>query len=54
MWLNVLILSLASLSTGFVLGWVVGRPKRWYGGDVWADAAPSDEMPPVPRVSTGT
>ncbi|MBC6461552.1 hypothetical protein [Actinomadura sp. HBU206391] len=46
------ILSLASMSTGFVLGWVVGRPRRWYSG-VWADAAPRDDLPPLPRVSTG-
>jgi hypothetical protein len=54
MWLNVTILSLASLSTGFVLGWVVGRPRRWYSG-VWAEAAaPRDDLPPLPRVSAGT
>ncbi|MBC6465580.1 hypothetical protein [Actinomadura alba] len=48
------ILSLASLSTGFVLGWVVGRPRRWYSG-TWTDAAaPGDDLPPLRRVRTGT
>jgi hypothetical protein len=53
MWLNVTILSLASLSTGFVLGWVVGRPRRWYSRTS-GDAAPRDDLPPFRRVSTGT
>jgi hypothetical protein len=29
MWLNLLFLILASLSVGFVLGWIVARPRRW-------------------------
>ncbi len=29
MWLNMIFLSLASLFVGFVLGWLVGRPRRW-------------------------
>jgi hypothetical protein len=56
MWLNVIILSLASLSTGFILGWVVGRPRRWHSG-ARAGAGPCDDLSPLPRVSrfsTGT
>jgi hypothetical protein len=53
MWLNVTILSLASLSTGFILGWVVARPRRWYSR-TWTDATPRDDLPPLRRVSTGT
>ncbi|MCW2905075.1 MAG: hypothetical protein JWO67_7340 [Streptosporangiaceae bacterium] len=53
MWLNVMILSVASLSTGFVLGWVAGRPKRWYTG-FWADARPAEDRPPWSGVSAGT
>jgi hypothetical protein len=29
MWLNVIILTLASLSVGFILGWIIARPRRW-------------------------
>jgi hypothetical protein len=29
MWLNLVFLVLASLCVGFILGWVVGRPRRW-------------------------
>lgn len=29
MWLNMLFLSLASLCVGFILGWIVARPRRW-------------------------
>jgi hypothetical protein len=27
--LNILILTTASIATGFILGWVAFRPKRW-------------------------
>jgi hypothetical protein len=54
MWLNVTILSLASLSTGFVLGWVVGRPRRWYSGTGADAAAPRDDLPPLRGVPSGT
>jgi hypothetical protein len=35
MWLNFVFLIFASLCVGFILGWVVGRPRRWgvFGGD---------------------
>jgi hypothetical protein len=29
MWLNFFFLIVASLCVGFILGWVVGRPRRW-------------------------
>lgn len=29
MWLNFVILTIASLCVGFILGWVVARPRRW-------------------------
>lgn len=29
MWLNMIFLSLASLLVGFLLGWLVARPRRW-------------------------
>lgn len=29
MWLNFVMLTIATLSVGFILGWVVGRPRRW-------------------------
>ena len=35
MWLNFTFLIVASLCVGFILGWVVGRPRRWgvFGAD---------------------
>ena len=29
MWLNFIFLITASLCVGFILGWLVGRPRRW-------------------------
>ena len=29
MWLNFIFLIVASLCVGFILGWLVARPKRW-------------------------
>ena len=29
MWLNTMILCFASLTVGFLLGWIVALPKRW-------------------------
>ena len=36
MWLNFIFLTLASLCVGFILGWIVARPRRWggFGTDV--------------------
>jgi hypothetical protein len=52
MWLNVIILSLASLSVGFILGWVVGRPRRWeYVGD--ETVLRPDDLTRLPGLSSG-
>ena len=40
MWLNMIFLSLASLFVGFILGWLVGRPRRW---GVFAGGGPIDD-----------
>ncbi|MCW2948345.1 MAG: hypothetical protein JWR24_5062 [Actinoallomurus sp.] len=29
MWLNFIFSILASLCVGFILGWIVARPRRW-------------------------
>jgi hypothetical protein len=29
MWLNMFFLTIASLCVGFILGWIVARPRRW-------------------------
>ncbi|MCP2338265.1 hypothetical protein [Actinomadura rupiterrae] len=29
MWLNLLMMGVASLAVGFVLGWIVACPRRW-------------------------
>jgi len=29
MWLNFIFLIVASLCVGFILGWIVARPRRW-------------------------
>jgi hypothetical protein len=39
MWLNFVFMILASLCVGFILGWLVGRPRRW---GVFAADAPAD------------
>ncbi|GLY82666.1 hypothetical protein Airi02_005970 [Actinoallomurus iriomotensis] len=43
MWLNFIFLVLACLCVGFILGWVVARPRRW---GVFVANAP---QPSVPR-----
>jgi hypothetical protein len=43
MWLNFIIMIVASLSVGFILGWIVGRPRRW--GVFVADDSDSPEDP---------
>jgi hypothetical protein len=52
MWLNVIILSIASLSVGFILGWVVGRPRRWeyVGGET---VMRPDDLTRLPGLSGG-
>ncbi|MGI8336808.1 hypothetical protein ACRYCC_43280 [Actinomadura scrupuli] len=44
MWLNVFIMGFASLFVGFILGWIMGRPRRW-DRYVW-DAAPAPASSP--------
>ncbi len=34
MWLNIVFTGSACLLVGFLLGWVVGRPRRWGAFDV--------------------
>lgn len=53
MWLNLIILSVASLVVGFVLGWIVACPRRWdaYFND--DHTVPHEELPPFTRVSGG-
>jgi hypothetical protein len=51
MWLNFVILVIASLCVGFILGWVVGRPRRWGGFDTPAGPDAADGEDPA-RVDT--
>jgi uncharacterized membrane protein AbrB (regulator of aidB expression) len=39
MWLNFIFLITASLCVGFILGWIVARPRRWgaFVGDLPED-----------------
>jgi hypothetical protein len=39
MWLNSVFLILACLCVGFILGWVVARPRRW---GAFVASAPAD------------
>jgi hypothetical protein len=48
MWLNFIVLIIACLCVGFILGWIVGRPRRW--GVFGADALGSPGVPVVPGV----
>ncbi len=43
MWLNVIILAFASLSVGFLVGWVFALPKRW--DYVWDTRTISVQVP---------
>jgi hypothetical protein len=53
MWLNLIILSIASLSVGFIMGWVVACPRRWeYIGE--EPVMRPDELAPLPRLTSGT
>lgn len=46
MWLNLLFSIVASLCVGFILGWIMGRPRRWgvFGAD--APGTPTGEDRP--------
>ncbi|MGH3376934.1 MAG: hypothetical protein ACRDP6_19570 [Actinoallomurus sp.] len=46
MWLNFIVSIIASLCVGFILGWVVARPRRW--GVFGADALSGPGTPGVP------
>jgi hypothetical protein len=39
MWLNLIFLIIASLCVGFILGWIVARPRRWgsFAGEINED-----------------
>jgi hypothetical protein len=52
MWLNVLIMGFASLFVGFILGWVIGRPRRWdrYISD--NAGRPEEDLAPLPSPLT--
>jgi hypothetical protein len=52
MWLNVIILSLASLSVGIILGWIIARPRRWeYVGE---EPLPRpDKLADMPGLTSG-
>jgi hypothetical protein len=56
MWLNVFIMGFASLFVGFILGWVMGRPRRWdhYVSSEAAriPARPEDSLAPLPPTLT--
>ena len=39
MWLNFTVLIIASLCVGFILGWIVARPRRWGAFDVGTPGA---------------
>ncbi|WP_329258435.1 hypothetical protein OG417_20695 [Actinoallomurus sp. NBC_01490] len=42
MWLNFIFLVIACLCVGFILGWVVARPRRW---GVFVATAPRTTVP---------
>ncbi|HEY7488289.1 MAG TPA: hypothetical protein VH912_27855 [Streptosporangiaceae bacterium] len=45
-------MSVASLSVGFILGWIVARPKRWeYMGD--EPIVRPDDLTRLPRLTSG-
>lgn len=52
MWLNFIVLILASLCVGFILGWLVGRPRRW-GTFVTGAPQPGDEQAGVDSYAHG-
>jgi hypothetical protein len=44
MWLNVCTMGFASMFVGFVVGWVMGRPRRW-DPHIPHDQIPQDQIP---------
>ncbi|GAA4616969.1 hypothetical protein GCM10023195_75580 [Actinoallomurus liliacearum] len=53
MWLNMLFLAIASLCVGFVLGWIVARPRRW-GGFPTGGPAAADQQESWEQFTGGT
>jgi len=53
MWLNLIIMSAASLAVGFVLGWIVACPRRWDAHFAEPPAIPREELPSFSRVTGG-
>jgi hypothetical protein len=58
MWLNTIILGLACLFTGFIVGWVCGRPRRWdryvwaeTSGAPWAETSGAPGTSAIPETS---
>ncbi|WP_157431854.1 hypothetical protein [Actinomadura hibisca] len=51
MWLNLFLLSVASLVVGFVLGWIVACPRRWDAHFADEPAVPRDDLPSFGRVT---
>ncbi|WP_433324948.1 hypothetical protein [Spirillospora sp. CA-294931] len=51
MWLNLIIMSVASLVVGFVIGWIVACPRRWDGHFTEKPAAAPEELPSFTRVT---
>jgi hypothetical protein len=51
MWLNFVILIIASLCVGFILGWIVARPRRWgaFGTPGAADGEDATDVNPFAR-----
>jgi hypothetical protein len=46
MWLSMFFLTIASLCVGFILGWIVARPRRWGG---FPDVGPAGAERPDTR-----
>lgn len=51
MWLNVLFLILASLCVGFILGWIVARPRRW--GAFISEVSDPEDRAPLDSLASG-
>ncbi|MFI6521604.1 hypothetical protein ACIBF1_39055 [Spirillospora sp. NPDC050679] len=51
MWLNLFLLSLASLVVGFVLGWIVACPRRWDARFTDEPAARHEDLPSFGRIT---
>jgi hypothetical protein len=52
MWLNFIIMIVASLCVGFILGWIVARPRRW-GAFVVDDSDSPDDQAGMDSLARG-